>query len=344
MNVVGVGIIGVGVMGAAHARLIATAVPGARVAAVYDPDPERAGDLATEVGATVVRSAQELIASPAVTAVIVAAPDPSHEELTSSCVAAGKPTLCEKPLAVTSEGTRRVVEAELAAGRRLVQVGFMRRYDPGFAELRRVVADEEFGVVRLVHCLHRNAQAHPDATSEGVVSNSMIHELDQVPWLLGSPISAITVSAPRAGKAEGDLLDTQVAVLEAESGAMATVEVSLNAGYGYDVQCEVVGERGTARLAAPYGILVREAARDARPVTSDWVGRFAEAYRLELVAWVGSIRDGRPTGPSAWDGHLATLVAEAGVRSLRGGGRVGVEAGEAPALYQSERQGQGTGT
>jgi myo-inositol 2-dehydrogenase/D-chiro-inositol 1-dehydrogenase len=189
------------------------------------------------------------------------------------------------------------------------------------------------GRVRLVHCVHRNAAAHPTATSDGVISNSMIHELDQVPWLLRERLTAITVTAPRIPGADA-LLDTQVAVLETEGGAVATIEVSVNARYGYDGRCEVVGERGTLRLSPPYGLSARRDGLDGVLVSDDFVARFGDAYRRELLAWVTSTRSGTVAGPSAWDGHLATLAAEAGVRSLHERSRVAILTEDAPPLYK----------
>lgn len=330
---VAIGVIGAGAMGAAHARTIARGVPGARVSVVCDADFERASVIAAEVGCVVSASSLELIDDPDVEAVIIAAPDAVHEELALACLAAGKPVLCEKPLAMTAEGSRRVVDAEVAVGRRLIQVGFMRRFDPAFLELRDLVKCGGLGLPSVVHCLHRNVAAHHDATSDGVITNSMIHELDHVPWLLDSPIAAITVLAPPA-KEGRDLRDTQVAALEMASGVVATVEVSVNAGYGYDVQCEIVGEHGTARLAPPYGLLTRLGGVDGARVSGDFVARFAEAYRVELVAWTATLLTGVTVGASAWDGHVATRAAAAGVISLNSGARVVVEQEPVPELYK----------
>jgi myo-inositol 2-dehydrogenase / D-chiro-inositol 1-dehydrogenase len=335
MSTIGVGVIGVGVMGADHVRTLNSWTPRATVVSIFDADLARAGEVAAAVGADVAASAESLIEDPAVQGVIVAAPDPLHEDLVLACLRAGRPVLCEKPLAVDSAGTRRIVEAEIAGGRRLIQVGFMRRYDPAFAALRAAIVDGSVGTARLMHCLHRNVAAHPTATSAGVVSNSMIHELDHVPWLFDSPLTAITIVAPRIGKSEGDLLDTQLALLETESGAVATVEVSVNARYGYDVRVEVVGDRGTARLSSPYGVEWRRDAMDGPAVTSDWVGRFADAYRVELARWIAAVATGEATGPSAWDGHLATVAAEAGVESLRTGRRIEIAREPRAALYRA---------
>ncbi|MFN8194839.1 MAG: Gfo/Idh/MocA family oxidoreductase [Nocardioidaceae bacterium] len=333
MAIVRVGIIGLGVMGSHHLRTLHAWIPSATVTGVHDADLDRAGDLALTVGARVIDSAEALIDSQVVDAVLVASPDHTHEHLVLACLESGKPVLCEKPMASDSAGTGRIVEAEVRLGRRLVQVGFMRRFDPAFVGLRKAVADGTVGTARLMHCVHRNVAANATATSAGIVSNSMIHELDHVPWLFASPLRAVTVVAPTAGKRDGQLLDTQVALLETDSGALATVEVSVNAHYGYDVQVEVVGDRGTVRLGPPYGLRHRRAGLDGAEVTADWLGRFEDAYRLQLAAWTTSVLAEGPPGPSAWDGHLASVAAEAGQRSLADGGRALVDAGERPPLY-----------
>lgn len=330
-DVVRVGVVGAGAMGASHIAMLERWVPGARVVSVYDADEARAAEVAGGIGADVAGSSAALVSSADVDAVLVAAPDPLHEELALACIAAAKPTLCEKPLATSVAGSRRVVEAEVAAGRRFVQVGFMRHFDPAYLQLRAALLGGEVGAVRAMHCLHRNARAHPTATSEGVLVNSMIHEFDSVPWLLDDPLAAVTVFAPRAD--EGALQDTQVAVLQTRGGTVVTVEVSVNARYGYDIHTEVVGSLGTLTMTPPYGIGVRREGVDGRVVDSDFVARFVDAYRIELAAWVDSVQAGGAAGPSAWDGHRANLAAFAAVDSLRGAGRVTVPDEQRPDLY-----------
>ena len=330
-----VGVIGLGAMGTSHVETLTRWIPSARVSAGYDADVARADEVCGRVGARVVTDgAGDLIGADDVDAVLIAAPDPLHEQLALDCLAAGKPTFCEKPLATTAEGSRRIVDAEVAAGRRLVQVGFMRRYDPAHSELRRAVVGGAVGRVQVVHCVHRNASAQPTATSEGIVTNSMIHELDTVPWLLDDPWTAVTVTVPGIARTvPGRLLDPQVAVLETGGGVVVTCEVYVNAGYGYDVRCEVVGDTGTARLVAPSGLALRRDGGDGTVVAPDFVVRFADAYRLVLADWVHGVRSGTVTGPTAWDGHQANLAAIAAVESLRSGGRVDVPQEERPSLY-----------
>jgi myo-inositol 2-dehydrogenase/D-chiro-inositol 1-dehydrogenase len=326
-----IGVVGAGAMGAAHVETLARWVPGAEVVAVYDLDVDRAKAVAGPVGAFAAPSSQALIEDDTVQAVLVAAPDPLHEELALACLAAGKPTLLEKPLSTSVDGARRVVDAEVSAGRRLLQLGFMRRFDPAYVALRSAVLGGEVGRPRAAHCLHRNVQAHPSATSEGVLVNSAIHEFDCVPWLVDDRVEAVTVFAPRVDG--GALQDVQVIVLEMAGGAVVTVEVSVNARYGYDIHTEVVGTEGTVSLSPPYGLSTRRDAVDGRHVGADFVARFADAYRIELAAWVEGIRGGSLPTPSAWDGYLANVVAFAAVESLHTGARTEVPRYDVPPLY-----------
>ncbi|MEO6472646.1 MAG: Gfo/Idh/MocA family oxidoreductase [Aeromicrobium sp.] len=329
-----IGVIGAGAMGADHVRTIDANVPEARVSEIFDSDTERARAVAESVGASASSSAESLIDSNDVDAVVICSPDFTHADLAMACIVAGKPVLCEKPLAVTAEDSLTVVEAEIAAGRQYVQVGFMRRFDPGYVELRETLRSGGLGQPRLVHCLHRNAKAHPSATSEGIVTNSMIHELDTIRWLLGDEVVGIEVRSPVA---EG-LRDPQLATIEMLSGVLVSVEVFVNAGYGYDVRCEVVGTGGTASLVPNHGISVRRQGNDGVQVSDDFIARFADAYRLELGAWAEGAINGVVNGPSAWDGHLANVIAAAGVTSLTSGTRQPISALSTPSLYAARDQ------
>lgn len=317
-----VGVIGAGAMGAAHVRTLATSVSGAEVTLVYDIDRDRAAEVAVAAGAAPASSEAALIESPNVDAVVIAAPDPLHAELTLAGLKRGLPVLCEKPLAVTADEAIRVVEAEATAGRPLIQVGFMRRFDPGYLAMRRVFADGEVGSARLLHCVHRNATAHPTATSEGIARNSMIHEIDIARWLLDDEIVSIEIRTPHRG--EG-LADPQLATLEMRSGVLVSVEVFVNAGYGYDVRAELVGDRGTVSLEPPAHVSMRRNGADGGPVSPDYLARFGEAYRAQMTAWVEAAATGGVGGATAWDGYVAGLVADAGAIALRTGDRVAVE-------------------
>jgi myo-inositol 2-dehydrogenase/D-chiro-inositol 1-dehydrogenase len=318
----GVGVIGAGMMGAAHVRCLASSVDGAHVAAVSDVDRERAEAAAAEGGAArVIDEPLELI--DAVDAVVVASFDTTHEGFVLACLEAGKPVLCEKPLATTAEACLHVVEAEERAGRRLVHLGFMRRYDPGYGEVKASLEGGGVGRPLLMHCAHRNAFVPPDYTSEMLITSSLVHEIDITRWLLGEEIVAAQVISPRPTTlSAGGLRDPQLALLETEGGVVVDVEVFVNAQYGYDIRCELVGERGTVSLEPQVEPGFRE--------------RFATAYRRELEAWVGALDGGPPFGAGAWDGYAATAVADACLQSLASGERIDVRLAERPALYDRE--------
>jgi myo-inositol 2-dehydrogenase/D-chiro-inositol 1-dehydrogenase len=314
-----IGVIGTGVMGAEHARRLAFEVDGADVVAVADVDLRRAAAAAASVGGRAHGDAVELIGSDAVDAVIVASSDATHADLVLACLAEGKPVLCEKPLATTAEASLLVAEAEATSGRRLVQVGFMRRFDPAYTALKRQLDDGRLGDPLLVHCAHRNASVPPHYTSEMLITSSLTHEIDVIRWLTGDEIAAVTVLAPRSSSRAGGIRDPQFAILETAGGLLVDVEVFVNAGYGYDIRCELVGEVGTASLP--------------EAVAPSFVERFADAYRLELQDWVDSVSNGDPTGPSAWDGYAASAVADACLASLARGTPVEVSLAERHPLY-----------
>ncbi len=319
-------------MGAAHARMLAAEVPGAVVAEVYDLDVGRAEAIASEVGARAASSAQAVVDSAEVDAVVIASPDDTHAPLALACLDAGKPTLCEKPLSPRAEEAHSVVDAEVALGRRLIQLGFMRRYDPGFVGLREAIGSGSLGAVRLIHAVHRNVSSSTSTDSAGLITGSMVHELDVVAWLLDDELTAIRVESPMA---EG-FLDPQLATLWTRGGVMATVEVFVNARYGYDVRCEAVGTHASATLEPRAPIRLRTDGVDGVVIRDDFVAHFADAYRRELTAWVRAARDtgAAPTSsPSAWDGYVAAVAARAGVDSLTSGTTCPITPGPRPAIY-----------
>ncbi|MDX6276312.1 MAG: myo-inositol 2-dehydrogenase / D-chiro-inositol 1-dehydrogenase [Nocardioidaceae bacterium] len=314
-------------MGASHVATLAAAVPAAEVTRVFDMDTARAADIASSVGAQAAESSDTLIAD--VDAVVVASPDFTHADLVVACLAAGKFVLCEKPLAVSAAEARRVVDAEVALGRRLVQVGFNRRFDPGFRDLKASITDGSLGDVLVLHGIHRNASSSTSTDDAGLVTGSMIHEFDTFRWLLDGEIVGIRVESP----VTDGFRDPQIATMWTSKGQMITAEVFVNAGYGYDVRVEVVGTGGSATLEPRTPVVRRIAGAAGSSIGSDFVAHFIESYRLELAAWAdASLRD-EVVGASAWDGYVANLVAAAGVTALGSGVRQAVDVPERPELY-----------
>jgi myo-inositol 2-dehydrogenase / D-chiro-inositol 1-dehydrogenase len=330
-----VGVVGVGMIGQDHIRRLTRVLSGVDVVAVSDVDGERARAVADGLrDAAVHATGEQLVADDRVDAVVVCSWGETHEQYVLAAIAAGKPVFCEKPLATTQDACRRILAAETAAGRRLVQVGYMRRYDAWYRALRAVVQGGSIGLPLLMHCTHRNPGVPPHYVAEMMVSDTAVHEIDMVRWMFGEEIVAAQVLTPRRNRNGGELRDPLVLLLEMESGILVDVEISVNIRYGYDIRGEVVGEEGTAELGQPSPVRVRRAGTVAEPVPADWRERFVRAYDVELQEWVDAVAGDGELGPSSWDGYAAAAVSDAGLTALRTGERVPVSLGDRPALYE----------
>lgn len=328
-----VGLIGAGIMGADHAKILSQQIPGVSLHYICDADAARAKSVAGASGALHVTSDPlAVIADKSVDAVLIASPDHTHAPLTKACVELGKPVLCEKPLSQNSAECLDVIAAEVKGGKRLVQIGFMRRFDPAYAEMKAALEKGLIGPALMMHNFHRNVSAPSNFTGQMAITNSAPHEFDIARFVLDTDYASITVFRPDfrdAGKTGAPVF----MVLKTVDGQLVNVEINNNAAYGYDVRGELVGEKGSVFLRSP---LASELHVNLQCVTSyaeDWRPRFAEAYRLQNSAWLKSIETGVPVGASAWDGYAATLIAEAGVRSLEKSAPVQVAPVLKPSLY-----------
>jgi myo-inositol 2-dehydrogenase/D-chiro-inositol 1-dehydrogenase len=329
-----VGIVGVGVMGADHARVLASHVPGAVLQAVYDADAARAKAVADGTGAkSVAADALALVRDPSIDAVLIASPDATHKALTLACLEARKPVLCEKPLAPTAAECREVLAAESKLGRRLVQVGYMRRFDPAYAEMKARLLSGRLGAPLMFHCVHRNVAAPSWFDSRMAVSNSAVHEFDIARWMLETELAAIQVFRPKAARADSPGAPVFL-VLETARGQLVNIEIFIDATYGYDVRGELVCERGTVSLAKPGRTEINLDLAHGSAYPADWRPRFADAYRLQAEAWVAAIVGDASAGACAWDGYAAAAVAEAGLQSLAENRSVPISLVEKPALYK----------
>jgi len=308
MKSIGIGVIGAGVMGAEHARIIAGEVSGAHLVAVADADLSRAETAASGVKA--MTDVEALIADPDVEAVLIASPDETHHRLVLAAIAAGKPVLCEKPLATSTAECLEIVEAEIRAGRPLVQTGFMRRFDPAYRDMKTAIDGKGLGGVRILHCQHRNAAAPSWFTGAMAITNSLVHELDICRWLLSTEYTAVTVIPYAAGN--GASGDPALFVFETDAGFLVSVEIFMNAAYGYHVHAEAVCETGTVSMAHPALIRARRDGAETAAFPQNWIPRFRDAYRIQNQAWVDGIRDGMlpKDASTAWDGLVATCLAD----------------------------------
>lgn len=327
-------IIGAGIMGADHARIFAEEVPGAEISVICDASADRAKDVANRTGAKDVSGdALASIRRSDVDAVLIASPDPTHADLTIASIEAGKPVLCEKPLAPTIDECQRVIAAETAAERQLVQVGFMRRFDPAYSEMKTALDKGRLGRAMMMHNFHRNVSAPSGFTGAMAINNSAPHEFDIARFVLGAEMSSISAVQPKRGD---DLVAPVVMVMRTDAGQIVTVEVNNNAAYGYDVRGELVGETASVTLGAPIWSRTHAGLAAADAYAADWRPRFAEAYRLQDRAFLAFAETGAfpPAASNSWDGYISTLIATRGSEALASGTTVAIEVPEAPALYR----------
>jgi myo-inositol 2-dehydrogenase / D-chiro-inositol 1-dehydrogenase len=332
-----VGVIGTGMIGQDHVRRLTHVLSGVRVAAVTDVDLDRARSVADSAGdgVAVHETGAALIADPAVDAVVVTSWGPTHEEYVLAAIAAGKQVFCEKPLATTRQACDRIVDAELATGRRLVSVGFMRRYDAQYRAMKAVVTGGEIGAPLLMHAAHRNPSVPDHYTSDMIINDSTVHDIDVARWMFDEEVASVTVLKPRrSSKAREGFNDPLLVLLEMNSGVLVDVEASVNAGYAYDIRGEVVCEDGTVALSEAAGAIVKRSGGHGGRVPSDWQERFARAFDTEFQAWIDAVAAGGTTGPSVWDGYAATVTCETGLAALQSGAREPVVLREKPDLYK----------
>ena len=345
-----VGVIGVGMIGQDHIRRLTHVLSGVRVAAVTDVDLDRAKSVASNLpGARAHDTGQDLIGDDQVDAVVVTSWGATHEEYVLACIAAGKQVFCEKPLATTEAACNRIVDAEAAAGLRLVQVGFNRRYDAGYLAMKDALRRGDIGAPLMMHSAHRNPSVPDYYTADMIVVDTCVHDIDVARWLLDSEVVATqVVKLRRNSRAPGRLdADPILLLLEMSNGVLVDVEASVNCAYGYDIRGEICGETGTVELAETNNVIVKRDGQFGGRVPTDWRERFIRAYDAEFQDWVDAAAAGTSTGPSSWDGYAATVVCDAGVKALQSGSRVEVSLRAQPELYQTSTSGpapMGTGT
>ena len=329
-----IAVIGAGLMGADHAKIVAEDLPGAILQVVCDKDEARARSVADTYGAADVSCDPEgVIGRHDVDAVIVASPDFTHARLSIGCIRAGKRVLCEKPLSQSTAQCVEVIEAEIAAGEKYIQLGFMRRYDQSYAEMKQALVDGTLGRALMMHNFHRNVETPAsDFTGAMAITNSAPHEFDVVRHVLGTEYATISAYQPRRS-------DKRVApvfmVLETIGGQLVNIEINNNAAYGYDVRAELVGEKASIAMNNVAYTRLDTSLKNCTRYDADWRGRYAEAYRRQNRDFLRFVETGQfsSIASNSWDGYCAAVVAEAGVKALEQGRRMPVEMIAKPEFY-----------
>jgi myo-inositol 2-dehydrogenase/D-chiro-inositol 1-dehydrogenase len=334
-----IAVLGVGMMGAFHVDALSKRVRGAKVAVVNDFLADKAAEVAGVVGARAESDPIAAINDSDVDAVLLASPGAAHAEQLNACLDRGIPVLCEKPLTTDIASAHAIVQKEKALGKQLIQVGFMRRFDPEYTALQKLIADGGLGKPLMVHCAHRNPAVGDHFNSEFMIRDSVVHEVDSARFLLGEELTSVEViRGASTSNAPHGVHDPMLVIFETESGAIVTVESFVRTGVAYEVRTEVVGERGSALIGLDQNLQVKSTdGRWGGAITPSFVERFGQAYDIELQRWVDAAKAGTIDGPSAWDGYAAVAVCEAGVQALRSGVKFHVHlAGGAVAAIEPE--------
>jgi len=328
-----IGVIGTGRMGQWHARLIADAIPGAQLAGIADVDRTRAERLARLLGVERWHAQYEdLLARGDIDAVVIATPSDTHAIVVCDAARAGKPIFCEKPLALSLPDTAAMKEAVERAGV-FFQMGFMRRFDAGYAAAKRRIEQGEVGTPVVFKSSsrdpHRTSLEYADPkNSGGMIIDMGIHDFDLARWFMGDvrTVHAIggTLAYPEL-KTVGDL-DNAIVSLVFADGRLGVVDLSRNGIYGYDISTELLGTAGTLRIGylreRPIFVMTRNSvAHDTVPY---FMERFAGAYTAQLQNFAENVLAGTPPPITLDDGIEALRVAVAAYRSYETGKPVDV--------------------
>ena len=331
---VNVGFVGVGKIGQEHIRRLTETLAGARVVAVSDADVARTDDVAARISeAKAYPTGEELIAAKEVDAVIVTSWGDTHAAYVIAAIRAGKPVFCEKPMATTEADFSAILDAEAAFGRRLVQIGFMRRFDTQYRAMRETIQKGAIGAPLMFHSIHRNAFSPGHFKAMMAITDTAVHDIDIARFVLDDEPVAIAVKAPRGNSRAGGVTDPLFTLMDMRSGALVTIETSVHIAYGYDIRGEVIGETGTVSLAEQNEVVLKVNGAFSGRVFADGPERFDPAFNAEFRAWIIAAANGGAAGPSAWDGYVATAATLAGVRALESGVREPITLRDKPGLY-----------
>jgi myo-inositol 2-dehydrogenase / D-chiro-inositol 1-dehydrogenase len=330
---IGIAVLGCGRIGAMHAANIA-AHPRARLAAVQDIHGAAARAVAASTGARVIDTAVEVFSSPDVDAVLIATATDTHADLLEQAVAAGKSVLCEKPIDLSLDRVNRCAAA-IREVPTPIQIGFVRRFDPGHKAVYEAVRAGDIGDLHQVVITSRDPGLAPEAylkVSGGILRDMTIHDFDMARHILGEEPEIITATAsrlvaPALMEKLGDY-DTVTVLMTTASGKQAIITNSREAAYGYDQRVEAFGSKGMAvsENRRPHQMLLsgKGYSNHAAPLLHFFIERYREAFDAEIDAFVEAVETRRPPVVGFDDGRRALVLAEAALRSIAEGRAVKV--------------------
>jgi myo-inositol 2-dehydrogenase/D-chiro-inositol 1-dehydrogenase/scyllo-inositol 2-dehydrogenase (NAD+) len=322
-----------------HARNAAGAVPGAELACLVDADPEAGRKAGAELDVPVFADLEQALSAAAFDGVVITAPTFAHAELALLAAGAGQHIFCEKPMALSVVECDAMAAAADRAGV-VFQVGFVRRFQPEFAEAKRRIEAGEIGTPMVVKSLTRGpglppAWAHDLRRSNGMLAEVNSHDFDCARWLVGSDIERVYAETANfkggdRGVTVADFYDNAVVSLRFASGAIGTIDGTCPAEYGYDARAEVLGTEGLLIVGENHSLPllgIRSRGKGERPTWSSWPQRFEPGYREELAGFVRSAVSGSPPVVGAVDGRAAVAAVVASNTSWLEGRPVTLEAG-----------------
>jgi myo-inositol 2-dehydrogenase/D-chiro-inositol 1-dehydrogenase len=307
-------LIGLGGMGMTHLEIFA-GLPHAQIAAVADSHAPFTDRAAAQIPtAAVFYDPLDCVKNADVDAVVVATTDDTHFDITQASIARGLHVLCEKPLTTTAHQSRQVVDAERATGRRLVQVGWMRRFDADYENLYSALRSGTVGEPVLISQRHRNPLSVIRFDEQELITSSASHDIDIFRWLCGEDIAEVSAISKTSQDGAAVIV---VLTLASQSGVLGVMELGRGPGLSYDIGCDIVGSAGALTLTPAD----RERADDhaAQPHTEAWMQRFAQAYRTQDAEWLTAIATDSAVGASARDGYATNAVIDAALASLASG-------------------------
>jgi len=330
---INIGLLGAGRIGLTHARAVA-GIATARIVAVFDPD-DAAARAAVEITGARRATVAEIIADAAIDAVMICTPTDLHADQVEMAAEAGKAIFCEKPIDLEVARVRACLKVVERTGARLM-IGFNRRFDREFVELRARIAAGAVGEIELVQITSRDHAPPPIdyiRRSGGIFRDMMIHDLDMARFLVGEEFVEVfatgSVLIDPGFAAAGDV-DTATATLKTASGKIVVITTNRRASYGHDQRAEVHGSKGMASIGNRRATAVSVADAGgyrSEPLLASFMVRYADAYRQELTAFVEALESGGPMSPDGEDGLRALELADAAGRSMETGAVVRLGAG-----------------